>query len=74
LLSFQNLSEEEKREIAAVIDQYRQATTWAPSLRTMAVGFAFLTIAGEENFDQVIANLKAFLNTLPAARPEGDEP
>jgi hypothetical protein len=42
LLSFQNLSEEEKKEIAAVIEQYRQATDWAPSLRTMAVGFAFL--------------------------------
>jgi hypothetical protein len=71
LLSFQNLSEEEKREIATVIEQYRQATSWAPSLRTMAVGFAFLTIAGEENFDQVIGNLKAFLNTLPPPTPGG---
>jgi hypothetical protein len=64
LLSFQNLSEEEKKEIAAVIEQYRAALGWAPALRTMAVGFAFLTIAGEENFDQVIANLRAFLKAL----------
>jgi hypothetical protein len=71
LLSFQNLSEEEKREIAAVIEQYRQATRWAAPLRTMAVGFAFLTIAGEENFDQVIGNLKAFLKTLPPSADRG---
>jgi hypothetical protein len=71
LLSFQNLSEEEKKEIAAVIEQYRQVSDWAPALRTMAVGFAFLTIAGEENFDQVIANLKAFLLTLPPRTSSG---
>ncbi|HEU4368366.1 MAG TPA: hypothetical protein VFV05_09095 [Methylomirabilota bacterium] len=67
LLSFQNLSPEEKREIAAIIQEYRQLATWPASLRTMAVGFAFLTIAGEENFDQVIENLKAYLRA--AATP-----
>jgi hypothetical protein len=61
---FQNLGGEEKTEIAAVINQYRRATNWPPTLRMMAVGFAFLTIAGEENFDQVIANLKAYLTEI----------
>lgn len=61
LLSFQNLSQEEKAEISRVIEQYRQETGWPEPLRVMAVGFAFLTIAGEENFDQVIGNLKAYL-------------
>jgi hypothetical protein len=69
LLSFQNLTQEEKAEIARVIDQYRQQTSWPPALRTMAIGFAFLTIAGEENFDQVIANLREYLK-LTAGQPK----
>lgn len=68
LLSFQNLSQEEKADIAQVIDQYRQETDWPDSLRTMAVGFAFLTIAGEENFDEVIASLKSYL-AINAGQP-----
>jgi hypothetical protein len=62
LLSFQNLSQDEKAEVVRIIEQYRKAS-WPAPLRTIAVGFAFLTIAGEENFDQVIANLKAYLAT-----------
>ena len=62
LLSFQNLSQDEKAEVVRIIEQYRKAS-WPAPLRTIAVGFAFLTIAGEENFDEVIANLKAYLAT-----------
>jgi hypothetical protein len=69
LLSFQNLSDEDKQEIRAVLQQYRNMTAWPETLRTMAVGFAFLTIAGEENFDQVIANLKTYLTTLQTQTP-----
>src|SRR5262249_20293015 len=69
LLSFQNLGAEEKTDIAAVIDQYRRATKWPAALRMMAVGFAFLTIAGEENFDQVMATLRAYLAEHKATRP-----
>jgi hypothetical protein len=32
----------------------------------MAVGFAFLTIAGEENFAQVVENMKRFLQATGA--------
>jgi hypothetical protein len=64
LLSFQNLGQEEKGDITEVIKEYRRQTAWPTALRTMAVGFAFLTIAGEENFDQVIANLKSYLANL----------
>lgn len=64
LLSFQNLSQEEKAEITKVIQQYRKEAAWPEALRTMAVGFAFLTIAGDENFDQVIGNLKSYLARL----------
>jgi hypothetical protein len=69
LLSFQNLTQEEKADIAAVITEYRQATNWPPVLRMMAVGFPFLTIAGEENFAAVIANLKAYLAQLASGNP-----
>jgi len=64
LLSFQNLSQDEKRDIAAVIQQYRDQKLWPPALKTMAIGFAFLTIAGEENFDQVVSDLITYLKTL----------
>ena len=65
LLSFQNLTQDEKRDIAAVIQQYRDQTSWPAALKTMAVGFAFLTIAGEENFDQVVDDLITYLKNLP---------
>ena len=74
LLSFQNLSQEDKKAITEVIQQYRKQTAWPGPLRTMAVGFAFLTIAGEENFDQVMANLKRYLARIqeqPAGPPAG---
>ena len=60
LLSFQNLSEDQKAAIHEVITEYRQSA-WDDRLKIMAVGFAFLTIAGEENFDRVVGNMKRFL-------------
>ena len=60
LNSFQNLTQEEKGEINAVIDEYRESG-WPNPLKVMAMGFAFLNIAGEENFDEVIRNLRRFL-------------
>jgi hypothetical protein len=74
LLSFQNLSDEEKGEIRSVLQQYRTMTAWPETLKTMAVGFAFLTIAGEENFDQVIANLKSYLAALQTKPVDPPEP
>jgi len=67
LLSFQNLSQDEKREIAAVIQEYRDQKSWPPALKTMAVGFAFLTIAGEDNFDQIVDDLITYLKNLAQA-------
>jgi hypothetical protein len=61
LLSFQNLSEDQKAAIHEVITEYRQSA-WDDRLKIMAVGFAFLTIAGEENFDRVVGNMKRFLD------------
>lgn len=66
LLSFQNLSEEEKAGIARVVEQYR-AVPWPAALKSAALGMAFLTIAGEENFDQIMVSLKAYLGTFTSS-------
>jgi ABC-type transport system involved in multi-copper enzyme maturation permease subunit len=71
LNSFQNLSLEEKAEIRGVIQEYRKLE-WPNELKIMALGFAFLNIAGEENFDTVVANMRkliAMLTATPAPVP-----
>lgn len=71
LLSFQNLSVEEKAEVADVIKQYRQPETsrWPGTLKILGLGFAFLNIAGDANFDQMVGNLKEFLRSQSATQP-----
>ncbi len=61
LFSFQNLSQDDKTQIKTVLDQYRQMTAWPGTLKCMGLGFAFLNIAGDENFDRVVNNLKQFI-------------
>jgi len=61
LPSFQNLTQEEKREIQTVIEDYEKID-WPDSLKCLALGFAYLNIAGEENFNQVVGNLRKFLS------------
>lgn len=63
LLSFQNLTQEEKAGITSVIEQYK-AYPWPPQLKSAALGMAFLTIAGEDNFDQVMISLQKYLTSL----------
>jgi len=60
LLSFQNLSEQQKSDVSSVVADYRDSA-WDSRLKVMALGFAFLTIAGEDNFDQVVASMKRFV-------------
>jgi hypothetical protein len=61
LFSFQNLSQDDKAQIKTILDQYRAMTAWPDTLKCMGLGFAFLNIAGDENFDQVVNNLKKFI-------------
>lgn len=61
LPSFQNLTTEQKKEVSDVIDQYRKSP-WPDALKCLGLGFAYLNIAGEENFVRVMKNLKGFLN------------
>jgi hypothetical protein len=66
LSSFQNLSPDDKTEIKTVIDQYRDLKEWPDTLKSLGLGFAFLNISGEENYDQVVANLKKFIDDQKA--------
>jgi hypothetical protein len=70
LLSFQNLSQDDKAQITSVIDQYRSLTRWPDTLKCLALGFAFLTIAGEDNFDHVMVNLKRYIVGLRLAEQQ----
>ena len=76
LSSFQNLSQDDKTEIKNVIDQYRALTSWPDTLKSLGLGFAFLNISGEENYDQVMANLRKFIDDQrkQAAAPQGGPP
>jgi hypothetical protein len=67
MLSFQNLSQDERASIGEVIEQYR-VKDWPPKLKIMAAGFALLTIGGEANFRLLVKNMKAYLKE-PAAAP-----
>jgi hypothetical protein len=46
-----------------------KTTTWSGWLKTLALGFVFLTVAGEETFDEVVQNLKKKLP--PRTRRDG---
>ncbi len=52
-----------------VIKQYREQTRWSDPLKCLALGFAFLTIAGDENYEQVINNLKEYIATQHVTVP-----
>jgi hypothetical protein len=64
LLSFQNLTVDDKTEFAKTIQEYRNASKWPDALKILGLGFAFLSLAGDENFQQVISNLKKYLAAL----------
>ncbi len=58
LVSFQNISETEKKEVNDQIQQNKAAKVRDPYIQLTTLGYIFLTIAGEENFYQVLENAK----------------
>lgn len=61
LVSYQNLSSEEKQKINADIkDIYANQDLPTPLLKFMAVAFGFLNIMGERNFKALILQLKRY--------------
>jgi multisubunit Na+/H+ antiporter MnhC subunit len=63
LNSFQNLSGDDKKAISDGIKDLKARTDWSGALKSLALGFMFLTVAGDENFDVVVANIKKYLST-----------
>jgi hypothetical protein len=64
--SFQNLTPEQKQLISLVINDFR-SSNYHDRLKLMGLGFAFLDLAGEENFDVVVTNIQNFIASLPIA-------
>jgi hypothetical protein len=54
LISFQNISEADKKELNDQVQQNKAAKVRDPYIQLTTLGYIFLTIAGEENFDQVL--------------------
>ncbi len=73
LASFQNLSADEKDHIAKRSKEIVELKA-PPTFKSMALGFLFLNLAGEENFLQVMKNLKGYLATATQAPPPQKTP
>jgi hypothetical protein len=69
LFSFQNLSQDDIKQIRDIIQQYRSDTKYSDTLKILGLGFAFLTIAGDTNFDVVVENLKTYIHGQNAFGP-----
>ena len=63
LLAFQNLSEDTKKQLSAIISEY-ESQQLPDEIKYLALEFVFLTIAGESHFKSV---LDQALRTLPKA-------
>ena len=71
LLAFQNLDEERKKQLKDVFSEYDKQTV-PDDIKYLAMGFVFLTLVGENQFQEVL--LKAveganILNPLPVNTP-----
>ena len=62
LVSFQNISEADKKEVNDQIQQNKSAKVRDPYIQLTTLGYIFLTVAGEENFDQVLKQAKDLQN------------
>jgi hypothetical protein len=64
LLSFQHLTQDEKAAVALVIQDFRKVE-WPDPLKIQAMGLALLEVVGEDNFEQVVSNIRDYLRNLP---------
>jgi hypothetical protein len=58
LVSFQNISEADKKAVNDQIQQNKTAKVRDPYIQLTTLGYIFLTIAGEENFHQALKEAK----------------
>ena len=64
LVSFQNLSAPEKKDLADTIKGNKDLG-YSDNIQLAAMGYLFLTVVGEENFDSVLAKAKQIQGTPP---------
>ena len=73
LQAYQNLSAPEKATLASVIKEVDTKAELKPHLKLMTLGYGFLNISGEENYRQLMTNLRVFLkipsNTVTTISP-----
>ncbi|HKP02625.1 MAG TPA: hypothetical protein VJU77_04600 [Chthoniobacterales bacterium] len=62
LISFQNISETDKKEVNAQVQQNKAAKVRDPYIQLTTLGYIFLTVIGEENFDQALTEAKNLQN------------
>jgi len=62
LISFQNISEADKKAVNDQIQQNKAAKVRDPYIQLTTLGYIFLTVAGEENFVQVLIEAKNLQN------------
>ena len=70
LLAFQNLNEESKRQLQTIFSEYDQKPV-PQDIKTLAMGFVFLTQVGENHFAEV---LKQALEGLGGRNTPEDAP
>lgn len=68
LLSFQNLGEVEKKDLTDTIESNKRLG-YSDNIQFAAMGFLFLTVVGEENFDSVLKKAKQFQGQTPPPSP-----
>lgn len=54
LLSFQSLDDEQKQMLNDIYNNYREKTDIPVDIRFIALGYIFLTIVGEDNFESIL--------------------
>jgi hypothetical protein len=64
LLAFQNLSDSDKQQLAERVQQNKQSTGDV-NIQFQALGFAFLTVLGEENFASALQKARQIQSTTP---------
>ena len=71
LISFQNISETDKKEVNAQVQQNKAAKVRDPYIQLTTLGYIFLTVIGEENFDQALREAKNLQNRKALAGESG---
>lgn len=69
LASYQNLSDNEKKQLNEAIDRIIERTDLDDRVKLMAISFGFLNISGDANFKALMALLDEFQRNPPNSSP-----